>query len=116
MLGDTTGLHPINNSWEADTERSAVFNADSVRKTLHPLCIPPSVLPLTLSCRVGTRPEQNTEIVIGETDYNSYAVIYYQKRGKMTVKLYGGASHTCIPINTLEQQQQCFSFDSMFCV
>lgn len=32
----------------------------------------------------------NTEIVIGETDYNSYAVIYYKKRGKITVKLYGG--------------------------
>lgn len=41
-------------------------------------------------CCVGARPELNTEIVIGETDYNSYAVIYYQKRGKITVKLYGG--------------------------
>lgn len=36
----------------------------------------------------GARPEHNTEIVIGETDYTSYAVIYYQKRGKMTIKLY----------------------------
>lgn len=42
------------------------------------------------ACRVGARPEQNTEIVIGETDYTSYAVLYYQKRGKMTIKLYGG--------------------------
>ncbi|KAA8580865.1 hypothetical protein FQN60_013823 [Etheostoma spectabile] len=38
----------------------------------------------------GTRPELNTEIVIGETDYNSYAIMYYQKLGKMTMKLYGG--------------------------
>ncbi|XP_076014235.1 complement component C8 gamma chain [Genypterus blacodes] len=37
----------------------------------------------------GPRPELNTEIVIGETDYTSYAVLYYQKMGKMTMKLYG---------------------------
>ncbi|XP_033495027.1 complement component C8 gamma chain [Epinephelus lanceolatus] len=37
----------------------------------------------------GTRPELNTEIVIGETDYTSYAIMYYQKRGKITMKLYG---------------------------
>ncbi|XP_047424670.1 complement component C8 gamma chain [Mugil cephalus] len=36
----------------------------------------------------GARPEMNTEIVVGETDYTSYAIIYYQKRGKMTMKLY----------------------------
>lgn len=38
----------------------------------------------------GSRPELNTEIVIGETDYSSYAILYYQKRGKITMKLYGG--------------------------
>ncbi|KAM7370017.1 hypothetical protein PAMP_011303 [Pampus punctatissimus] len=37
----------------------------------------------------GARPELNTEIVIGETDYTSYAIMYYQKQGKMTIKLYG---------------------------
>uniref|UniRef100_UPI0037E740DC complement component C8 gamma chain n=1 Tax=Semicossyphus pulcher TaxID=241346 RepID=UPI0037E740DC len=37
----------------------------------------------------GARPELNTEIVIGETDYDNYAIMYYQKRGKMTMKLYG---------------------------
>ncbi|KAM4606407.1 complement component C8 gamma chain [Polymixia lowei] len=37
----------------------------------------------------GDRPEENTEVVIGETDYSSYAVIYYQKKGKITLKLYG---------------------------
>lgn len=37
----------------------------------------------------GARPELNTDIVIGETDYNSYAIMYYQKRGKTTMKLYG---------------------------
>ncbi|XP_054478948.1 complement component C8 gamma chain [Anoplopoma fimbria] len=37
----------------------------------------------------GNRPELDTEIVIGETDYNSYAIMYYQKRGKITMKLYG---------------------------
>ncbi|XP_070784557.1 complement component C8 gamma chain [Enoplosus armatus] len=36
----------------------------------------------------GARPELNTEIVIGETDYDSYAFIYYQKTGKITIKLY----------------------------
>lgn len=37
----------------------------------------------------GARPELNTEIAIGETDYTSYAIMYYQKRGKITMKLYG---------------------------
>ncbi|XP_034038225.1 complement component C8 gamma chain [Thalassophryne amazonica] len=37
----------------------------------------------------GLRPELNTEIIIGDTDYSSYAVVYYQKRGEMTLKLYG---------------------------
>ncbi|KAG7524975.1 hypothetical protein JOB18_019946 [Solea senegalensis] len=37
----------------------------------------------------GARPELNTEIVVGETDYSSYAVMYYQKLGKITMKLYG---------------------------
>ncbi|XP_029978953.1 complement component C8 gamma chain [Sphaeramia orbicularis] len=37
----------------------------------------------------GTRPELNTEIVIGDTDYSSYAIIYYHKRDKVTMKLYG---------------------------
>ncbi|KAM3593464.1 uncharacterized protein V6R79_013458 [Siganus canaliculatus] len=36
----------------------------------------------------GTRPELNTEIVIKETDYDSYAIMYYQKRGQITMKLY----------------------------
>lgn len=39
----------------------------------------------------GSRPELNTEIVIGDTDYDNYAVIYYQKLGKITMKLYGGS-------------------------
>ncbi|TWW71098.1 Complement component C8 gamma chain [Takifugu flavidus] len=37
----------------------------------------------------GTREELNTNIVIVETDYSSYAIMYYQKRGKITMKLYG---------------------------
>ncbi|XP_074549606.1 complement component C8 gamma chain [Halichoeres trimaculatus] len=37
----------------------------------------------------GTRPELNTEIVIGDTDYDNYAVMYYHKQGKITMKLYG---------------------------
>nr|AIN76758.1 complement component 8 gamma subunit [Oplegnathus fasciatus] len=35
----------------------------------------------------GARPEQNIDIVIGDTDYDSYAIMYYQKRGKITLKL-----------------------------
>lgn len=37
----------------------------------------------------GTRAELNTDIVIGDTDYNSHAIMYYQKRGQITMKLYG---------------------------
>nr|XP_020465308.1 complement component C8 gamma chain [Monopterus albus] len=37
----------------------------------------------------GANPVLNTEIVITETDYNSYAIMYYQKQGKTTIKLYG---------------------------
>lgn len=37
----------------------------------------------------GTRPELNTEIVIKDTDYSSYAIMSYHKRGKVTMKLYG---------------------------
>ncbi|XP_073344815.1 complement component C8 gamma chain [Pagrus major] len=36
----------------------------------------------------GARPELNTEIVIGETDYDSYAIMYYHKLDKITMKLY----------------------------
>uniref|UniRef100_A0A3B3IJV8 Complement component 8, gamma polypeptide n=1 Tax=Oryzias latipes TaxID=8090 RepID=A0A3B3IJV8_ORYLA len=42
----------------------------------------------------GDRPERNTEIVIGETDYTSYAVIYYHKQGQVTVKLYSRSVET----------------------
>ncbi|XP_064188817.1 complement component C8 gamma chain isoform X2 [Anguilla rostrata] len=28
------------------------------------------------------------DIIVGETDYNSYAILYYQKRGKISIKLY----------------------------
>lgn len=45
----------------------------------------------------GARPELNTEIVIGETDYDSYAIMYYQKQDKITMKLYGGfPSHVTV--------------------
>uniref|UniRef100_A0AAY5L8W3 Lipocalin/cytosolic fatty-acid binding domain-containing protein n=1 Tax=Esox lucius TaxID=8010 RepID=A0AAY5L8W3_ESOLU len=42
----------------------------------------------------GSRPELNTDIVIGETDYSSYAVFYYQKQGQLTMKLYGRSKDT----------------------
>lgn len=79
------------------------------------MCTSPPFFSTHAACRAGTRPEQNTVIVIGETDYNSYAVIYYQKRGKMTVKLYGGPLMHALQINALKQQQ-CLSFSAMFCV
>ncbi|TNN34147.1 Complement component C8 gamma chain [Liparis tanakae] len=37
----------------------------------------------------GARPELDTKIVIGEIVYDSYAIMYYQKRGQITMKLYG---------------------------
>ncbi|XP_028289369.1 complement component C8 gamma chain [Parambassis ranga] len=36
----------------------------------------------------GDRPELNIDIVIRDTDYTSYAILYYQKRGQTTIKLY----------------------------
>ncbi|XP_068438330.1 complement component C8 gamma chain [Clinocottus analis] len=38
---------------------------------------------------IGARTDLDIEIVIGEMVYNSYAIMYYQKRGKITMKLYG---------------------------
>ncbi|KAJ8403290.1 hypothetical protein AAFF_G00355070 [Aldrovandia affinis] len=37
----------------------------------------------------GNKPTNDIDIIIGETDYNSYAILYYQKRGKISIKLYG---------------------------
>uniref|UniRef100_A0A8C8RHR7 Complement C8 gamma chain n=1 Tax=Pelusios castaneus TaxID=367368 RepID=A0A8C8RHR7_9SAUR len=31
----------------------------------------------------------NVDVVVGETDYSSYAILYYQKLRKISVKLYG---------------------------
>ncbi|XP_061878006.1 complement component C8 gamma chain [Entelurus aequoreus] len=36
----------------------------------------------------GSRAELNTDIVVVETDYSSYAILCYQKLGKITMKLY----------------------------
>ncbi|KAI4806640.1 hypothetical protein KUCAC02_017457 [Chaenocephalus aceratus] len=36
----------------------------------------------------GPRSELDTKIVIGETDYSSYAIMYFQKRGQISIKLY----------------------------
>ncbi|KAK2859367.1 hypothetical protein Q5P01_003987 [Channa striata] len=53
----------------------------------------------------GSRPELNTDILIGETDYSSYAVMYYQKQGKITMKLYGrSADNLSEPILTKFEQ------------
>ncbi|XP_028290535.1 complement component C8 gamma chain isoform X1 [Gouania willdenowi] len=43
---------------------------------------------LILSYPPGTQPGRNTEISIKETDYTTYAIIYYRKYGKVTMKLY----------------------------
>ncbi|KAJ7308094.1 hypothetical protein JRQ81_008601 [Phrynocephalus forsythii] len=32
---------------------------------------------------------QPVDVVVGETDYNTYAIVYYQKAGKISAKLYG---------------------------
>ncbi|XP_068604227.1 complement component C8 gamma chain [Brachionichthys hirsutus] len=37
----------------------------------------------------GTSPQLTTEIVIVDTDYDSHVIMHYQKRGKVTMKLYG---------------------------
>ncbi|KAJ8010801.1 hypothetical protein DPEC_G00078910 [Dallia pectoralis] len=42
----------------------------------------------------GSRPELNTDVVIGETDHSSYAIFYYQKQGQLTMKLYGRSKDT----------------------
>ncbi|XP_077163114.1 complement component C8 gamma chain [Paroedura picta] len=38
------------------------------------------------------------DIVVGETDYSTYAIIFYQKSQKISVKLYGRASRLSEPI------------------
>ncbi|KAL2085897.1 hypothetical protein ACEWY4_019217 [Coilia grayii] len=35
---------------------------------------------------------KNIDIVIGETDHSSYAILYYQRHGKISMKLYGRSS------------------------
>lgn len=40
---------------------------------------------------LGSRPELKTDIVIAETDYTSYAIIYYQRQEKLTIKYYSRA-------------------------
>lgn len=90
MLGDITGLWSLANPGQAGAKRlaSVLFS---------PLWLPMfgAVLSSLLHW-AGTRAELNTNIVIVETDYSSYAIMYYQKRGQITMKLYGGwAKHHC---------------------
>ncbi|KAK6494809.1 complement component C8 gamma chain-like [Huso huso] len=46
----------------------------------------------------------DVDIVVGETDYQSYAILYYQQRRKITVKLYGRSSD--IPDNIIDKFQE----------
>ncbi|KAJ8375421.1 hypothetical protein SKAU_G00060010 [Synaphobranchus kaupii] len=42
-----------------------------------------------ISYHQGDKPTNGIDISVGEIDYNSYAILYYQKRGKISMKLYG---------------------------
>lgn len=89
MLGDFAGL-PFNvNPRKTDTQRSVHFFQHG--KTMHSSCR------LCLFLSPGARPELNTDIVVGETDYTSYAILFYQKQGKITVKLYSRFNNCVSP-------------------
>ncbi|MBN3304205.1 complement component C8 gamma chain [Amia ocellicauda] len=52
----------------------------------------------------GRGASNNIDIVIGETDYRSYAILYYQKRRKISVKLYGRSTE--IPEDIIDKFEQ----------
>ncbi|XP_062929980.1 complement component C8 gamma chain-like [Mobula hypostoma] len=45
-----------------------------------------------------------TDIVVGETDYTNYAILFFQQRRKITVKLYGRTSNVDEAVETKFQQ------------
>ncbi|KAL4624714.1 complement component C8 gamma chain [Arapaima gigas] len=47
---------------------------------------------------------KDIDIVLAETDYNSYAILYYQKGDQITMKLYGGS--TKLPDSIMDKFEQ----------
>lgn len=45
---------------------------------------------LCLLCFIDKNPRKNIDIVIAETDHSSYVILYFQRQGKISMKLYGG--------------------------
>uniref|UniRef100_W5M6B1 Complement component 8, gamma polypeptide n=1 Tax=Lepisosteus oculatus TaxID=7918 RepID=W5M6B1_LEPOC len=65
----------------------------------------------------GPGTSNNIDIVVAKTDYRGYAILYYQKRGKITIKLYGRSTE--IPEDILNMyedlaQDQKISIDSVY--
>ncbi|KAI1891240.1 hypothetical protein AGOR_G00141740 [Albula goreensis] len=65
----------------------------------------------------GNRPTNDIDIIVSETDYNSYAILYLHKRGKMTMKLYGRTER--LPDDILDKfellaEKQNFGIDFVF--
>ncbi|KAG7487300.1 hypothetical protein MATL_G00021790 [Megalops atlanticus] len=65
----------------------------------------------------GNGPANDIHIVIGETDYVSYAILYYQKRRNISMKLYGRAEK--LPDDILDKfeqlaEKQGFGIDFVF--
>ncbi|XP_029385401.1 complement component C8 gamma chain [Echeneis naucrates] len=48
----------------------------------------------------GVRPDLNTGVAIGDTDYTTYLIMYYQQRGTITMKLYSRSQDVTEPILT----------------
>lgn len=47
---------------------------------------------------IGARAELDTDVVVIETDSRTHAIMYYQKRGQITMKLYGGFLSIVAPV------------------
>ncbi|XP_036378315.1 complement component C8 gamma chain [Megalops cyprinoides] len=65
----------------------------------------------------GNRPANDIHIVVGETDYISYVILYYQKQRNISMKLYGRAEK--LPDDILDKfeqlaEKQGFSIDFVF--
>uniref|UniRef100_A0A8C3PA27 Lipocalin/cytosolic fatty-acid binding domain-containing protein n=1 Tax=Chrysemys picta bellii TaxID=8478 RepID=A0A8C3PA27_CHRPI len=77
ILGQTRGpSSPVSCLLTMANARSFRGNEQNNHRVIHPLSYTPSR-------------GSNVDVVVGETDYSSYAILYYQKLRKISIKLYG---------------------------
>ncbi|KAG5268129.1 hypothetical protein AALO_G00208560 [Alosa alosa] len=56
-------------------------------------------------------PKKNIDIVIAETDHSSYAILYYQRQGKISMKLYGRSPK--VPDSTADKFEELAAKQSL---